>query len=227
MPASTSEVRGVPGLRDQGPGGGEPPHRGRGGGGGGGSDGQRDSPAELYHFLIQVVLISVVTLFGGLVLVYLLRQHNHANWRVVEVPNLLWLSTALLLASSATLEFARRALEHAAIRLYSRFLTATTFFGVCFLISQILALRELIQEGFYLRGNPHTALFYLLTGVHALHLLGGLVAINVLLFRAYFQASRAPEVIRKRQASAGIVALYWHFMDGIWMTLFLLLLWWK
>ena len=229
MPAPVNDTASAPELEDRIPGGGGPVDPGTGGGGDGdGSDEEQgSSSAALYQLLIKFTLLSVVMLFVTLVLVFVGHRRNPAYWRPIVVPNLLWLSTGLLLSSSVTLEFARRALDRAAVTVYSRFLAATTFLGVCFLISQLLALRELIEEGVYLRGNPHTAMFYLLTGVHGLHLFGGLIAINYLLFRAYFQSSREPVELKRRRASTGIVALYWHFMDGIWIGLFLLLLLWK
>ncbi|MGH9663359.1 MAG: cytochrome c oxidase subunit 3 [Bryobacteraceae bacterium] len=227
MPARPQDSVSPIDLEDRTPGGRGPVDPGTGGGGGdGGSDEeQRGSSSSLYRLLIKFALISVVMLFISLVLVFFARDRSPAYWRPIPVPNLLWLSTGLLLASSATLEFARRALDRVKISRYSRLLTATSFLGMLFLISQLLALRQLVEAGAYLRGNPHTAMFYLLTGVHGLHLFGGLLAVNYLLFRAYFQTSRHPVELRRRRAAAGIVALYWHAMDGIWIGLFLLLIW--
>lgn len=215
-------------LEDRIPGGRGPVDPGTGGGGGGGSnEGQHGSSSEMYRLLIKFALFSIGILFLSLVLIFLFRDRSPAYWRPIPIPSLLWFSTGLLLTSSLTLELARHALDQAKIVRYSRLLGLTTFLGMLFLISQLLALRQLVEAGVYLRGNPHTALFYLLTGVHALHLFGGLWAINYLLFRAYFQTTRQPAELKRRRASAGVVALYWHTMDGIWICLFLLLIWWR
>lgn len=228
MPAPLKDSVDALELDDRIPGGRGPVYPGHGGGGGDGSNEERDgSSHHLNRLLIKFTLVSIVVLFISLVLVFVDRGHDPKYWMPIAVPQFLWLSTGLLLASSVTLEFARHALEHAQVALYSRLLAATTFLGVWFLASQLLALRQLVEEGVYLRANPHTAMFYLLTGVHGLHVFGGLIAINFLLFRAYFQTSRQPAVLKSRRASTGIVALYWHAMDGVWIGLFLLLLWAK
>ena len=93
-------------------------------------------------------------------------------------------------------------------------------------MSQLFALRELAKQGIYLRNNPHSSLFYVLTGAHGIHLLGGMVA----LFCLVVTASRRPEVVlfdfRRQSSRTAAAALYWHFLAGIWLCLFICLLFW-
>jgi cytochrome c oxidase subunit 3 len=102
----------------------------------------------------------------------------------------------------------------------------TVGIGVAFLACQVLALRQLAEQGIYLRHNPHSSLFYVLTGVHGLHLLGGMAALSYLLIKA----SVRPEVVlfdfRRQRGRAAVAALYWHFLAGIWLCLFVGLLFW-
>jgi Heme/copper-type cytochrome/quinol oxidase, subunit 3 len=109
---------------------------------------------------------------------------------------------------------------------YGRWFLLTVLFGLGFLCTQFLAWRQLVAQGVYLSSNPHSAFFYLLTALHGLHLLGGIVALDYLLLHAWRR--RAPEQIGpRRAAAAGAVAIYWHFMDGLWIFLFLLLFLWR
>lgn len=104
-------------------------------------------------------------------------------------------------------------------------LEITVGIGLAFLGSQLFALRELMAQGLYLKHNPHSSLFYVVTGVHGLHLLGGIAALCYLLTRAALQ----PELIRvdRRQRSrTAVSALYWHFLTILWLGLFLFLLVW-
>ena len=95
-----------------------------------------------------------------------------------------------------------------------------------FWLRKLFALRELARQGIYLRNNPHSSLFYVLTGAHGVHLLGGMVALVCLLVTA----SRRPEVVlfdfRRQSSRTAAAALYWHFLAGIWLCLFLCLLFW-
>jgi cytochrome c oxidase subunit 3 len=133
------------------------------------------------------------------------------------------LSTGIILASSGTIESARRSLKQGIERRYGRLLLFTLVLGLAFLSAQLLGWRELVAQGVYLEGQPHSSFFYLFTGVHGLHLLGGILALSYLLAR-YRHAWSESE---RRQAVTDVVVLYWHFMDGLWVWLFLLLLVWR
>ncbi|HJU54721.1 MAG TPA: cytochrome c oxidase subunit 3, partial [Pyrinomonadaceae bacterium] len=94
------------------------------------------------------------------------------------------------------------------------------------LASQVFAWRELVAQGVYLATDNHSSFFYLLTGVHALHLAVGILALGFLLLRTRRRrAEKSAEL--KRRAAIGVVSVYWHFMDGLWILLFLLLFVWK
>jgi cytochrome c oxidase subunit 3 len=139
---------------------------------------------------------------------------------------MLWLSTALILLSSATFEASRRLLKRGDDRGYRRWLLATVLLGLGFLLTQLLAWRELVAQGIYLNTNPHSSFFYLLTGMHGLHLVGGILMAAYLLARAWRrQSGRQARALR--QDSANAAAVYWHFMDGLWIYLFLLLFLWR
>ena len=179
-----------------------------------------------------VALCSITMLFTALTSAYIVRSRLSTgnDWQPISVPHMLWLSTALILLSSATFEASRRLLKRGDDEGYRRWLAATVFLGLGFLLTQLLAWRELVAQGIYLNTNPHSSFFYLLTGVHGLHLVGGIVMAAFLLARAWPRQKKSGggQTLRGlRQDSAGAAALYWHFMDGLWIYLFLLLFLWR
>lgn len=165
-------------------------------------------------------------LFVTIGLVYHQRAKSAAHWQHIHVPHLLWLSSGLILASTWTLEIARAAFARRNSVRYAGWLAVTVGLGAAFLASQVFALRELASQGIYLRHNPHSSLFYVLTGAHGLHLFGGMVALVWLLVTA----ARRPEVVlfdfRKQTTRNAAAALYWHFLAGVWLCLFVALLFW-
>ena len=209
-------------------------YHGPGGGSGGrdprGGDGHAPHPGparefkpEWFRLAMWVGLGSVLVMFAVLMLVFLLRARRADNWQPVIFPQLFWFSTAVLMASSATLEAARGSLKRDRRRAYIRRLLLTGLLGLAFLALQLLAWQQLAARGFYLTGNPHSAFFYLLTGAHGVHLLGGILALAVLLVWERREGSEAYTPV-KRRTGADVTALYWHFMGGLWLCLFSLLL---
>ena len=218
-----------PEVRLGGPNGGGPrdlgPYdRGRGGGDDHGNDGRGVPGAGL--LAMRFLLVSISMLFVTIGVAYHERARSSAHWQHIHVPPLLWLSTGLILGSTWTLEIARSAFERRNSLGYARWLAVTVALGASFLGSQLFALRELAGQGIYLRNNPHSSLFYVLTGAHGLHLLGGMVALVCLLAIA----ARRPEVVlfdfRRQSSRTATAALYWHFLAGIWLCLFVCLLFW-
>lgn len=216
-------------VKPGGPGGGGPRDHGPfDPGGGGGDDGDRGGRGVPGAGLLAMrfLLVSITMLFVTIGVAYHERAKAPAHWQHIHVPPLLWLSTALILASTWTLELARAAFERKNSLRYARWLELTVAIGVAFLASQVFALRELAGQGIYLRNNPHSSLFYVLTGAHGLHLIGGIVALVYLLIKA----SVRPEVVlfdfKRQRNRAAAAALYWHFLAGIWLCLFLALLFW-
>lgn len=204
--------------------------RGDGRGPGGNDFAKRFEP-DRYRIGMWVALAGIAMLFTALTSAYIVRagwanDRVPPDWRPLVVPRLLWLSTALIIASSITFEIARRGLKRGAESVYGRWLLATVFLGLGFLASQLIVWRQLVAQGVYLSSNPHVAFFYLLTAAHGLHLLGGIFGLDYLLLRTWRKRSVEFED-KKRQALADSVSLYWHFMDGLWVYLFLLLFFWR
>lgn len=173
-----------------------------------------------------VGLASILMLFTALTSAYIVRAGLSDDWRPLEIPGFLWLSTTLILISSVTFEAARRAIKRVEVKAYNRWISLTAVLGLGFLTAQLLAWRQLVAQGIYLESNPHSSFFYVLTGTHGLHLLGGICGLSYLLLRTWKRLSSREAIIR-RQRAASVVGLYWHFMDGLWVYLFLLLFLWR
>ena len=179
-----------------------------------------------YRIGAWVMIAGIAMLFTALTSAYIVRAASATDWRPLALPRILWLSTALILLSSSTLEAARKNLKRLLDGSYVRWLSVTSILGVAFLLSQLLAWRQLSRQGVFLSSNPHSSFFYLLTATHGLHLVGGLLALLYLLFRTRQKRDDAVAEA-KRLASADAVGIYWHFMDGLWIYLFLLLFLWR
>jgi cytochrome c oxidase subunit 3 len=201
-------------------------------------DGQRafrDATPQQYRIGMWLTLAAILMMFAALTSAYVFRSTRvQQEWQTFAVPHMLWVSTLLILASSATFEAARRAEHGGRYLFYRRWLLASLLLGFGFLVSQLLAWRELVGQGIYLATNPHSSFFYLLTGLHALHLLGGILGLSYLAIRARGETAVVAGARgarnnsdRKRRASVDAIGLYWHFMDGLWVYLFALLFLWR
>ena len=204
-----------------GPGGGGP-----GGGGGGGEEPRRFSP-ERYRLGVLVGIASILMMFTALASALIVRSgmHTSVDWRGGQMPTFVYVSTGLIVLSSLTLMRAKASLKHAEEAGYRLWLTVTLLLGLGFLATQVLAWRQLVAAGVYLASNPHSSFFYVLTGLHAIHLVGGILALAYLNW--YVLRPRGAEWDAKRRGLTDVVGIYWHFMDVLWVFLFLLLFFWR
>jgi cytochrome c oxidase subunit 3 len=168
------------------------------------------------RFGLLAFLGTVSMLFIGFSSAYILRRAS-PDWRAIAPPMVLWLNTGLLVLSSVTLEIARRRLRAFDLTGAGRFSSATAVLGFAFLGGQVLTWRALRAQGVFLATNPHSSFFYLLTAVHAVHLLGGL-AFGVVAALRVRRVAFAPG-----EDGLGLFATYWHFLGALWLYLLFLL----
>jgi cytochrome c oxidase subunit 3 len=192
------------------------------------ADEPRDqAPPDKAKVVTWFLLIVVLMTFGGLAGAYVVIATNRvAEWRPFELPIQVWMSTALIVASSLTYHIAQKAIfanDHQRLR---RFLIITTVLGAAFISSQIIVWLELVNRGYYLSGNPYAGFFYIITGIHAVHVLGGVIALGAIITRSSTQTEFGPELEYRRNL-ARAVGWYWHFIGILWIALFAMLGFWK
>jgi cytochrome c oxidase subunit III len=183
--------------------------------------------ADKSRIFMWFLLLVVIMTFGGLFSAYLVIASNRVlEWRPFSLPYQVWVSTALLLLSSLAYQFGKSALIADRATAALRWFFVTAALGAMFIASQLLAWMALVDRGLYLSGNQYAGFFYLLTGVHAIHVLGGLAALGYILLRVRLTSSDADEQ-KKKKGQAQAIGWYWHTMDGLWLLVLFLLGFWK
>jgi len=169
-----------------------------------------------------LVLLAVITsLFGLFISAYWMRmEHAHGDWIPLAVPRLLWLNTALLILSSAGMQWASVAARRSQAQRVRVALITGGAFAWAFLAGQLLAWRQLSAAGYFVASNPAVAFFYLLTAVHGLHLLGGLLVWG----RTVTRMARSGAELIDVRSSVELCTVYWHFLLLVWLVLFAVLL---
>lgn len=176
-------------------------------------------PARTYRTGMYMALAAIVMLFAAFTSAMIVRRGISNDWVPTALPHILYVNTIVLLASSATLEFSRRSLIAKLDGRFLQWLYVTMLLGLAFVGGQLLAWRQLASRGVYLATNPSSSFFYLLTASHGIHLLGGIGALFYLALWARKLASTP-----RRRAVVDVAAIYWHFMDGLWVFILLLLI---
>jgi cytochrome c oxidase subunit 3 len=168
------------------------------------------------------ILLAVITsLFGLFISAYWMRmEHAHGDWTPLAVPRLLWLNTALLILSSAGMQWARGAARRAQADRVRVALIAAGVLALAFLAGQLVAWRQLSASGYFMANSPAIAFFYLLTGVHGLHLLGGLFVWG----KTVVRMAQAGVELLDVALSVELCTVYWHYLLLVWLVLFALLL---
>jgi cytochrome c oxidase subunit III len=177
----------------------------------------RGTTVSTGQLTVLALLATAGMLFAGFASAYLVRREG-ADWVREPLPTILIFSTMILLISSATLEISRSALRRGESTAALLWAGATTFLGLAFLAGQLDAWKQLAAQGVYLPSGPYSSFFYVLTAVHGVHLGGGIIALAYLLWRIW-----------RSEPGRGIMdvfrscAMYWHFVGGVWLLLYLLL----
>ena len=168
------------------------------------------------QFGLWALMATITMLFAGFTSAYLARQAG-ADWQPIPRPPILWLNTLILLASSGTLVRAVRSQRRGDRQALKKWLFITVCLGILFLLGQVRAWQLLNQQGIFLPTSPHASFFFLLTAVHGLHLVAGLIALVYVTGRAW------KELYQPDDVGVRLVATFWHFLDILWIYLFVLI----
>lgn len=171
-----------------------------------------------YKFTLWVGMASILMMFAGFTSAYIVKR-NDSNWLEFSLPPVFAISTAVILFSSLTIHLAARSFKARNMIRYRILITVTAALGVLFVILQAMGFRYLQEHGVKLIGNGSNAsgsFLGVITGVHMLHVIGGVIVLIVMFLRAFNSRSKNYSSVPIEVAST-----YWHFVDAIWIYLFI------
>lgn len=180
----------------------------------------KEPKAKLHplKFTLWVGLASIVMMFAGLSSAYIVKSYQ-ANWLSFNIPLIFWYSTAVILISSLTIMLCRKAFINREMLLYRRWLGVTTLLGIAFVFLQYEGFTHLWASGITLTRNVSFSFLYIIVGLHAIHVIGGVVALVVIYLRSF-------SMNRKNYSPVSIemMSTYWHFVDILWLYLLIFLI---
>jgi cytochrome c oxidase subunit 3 len=171
-----------------------------------------------HKFTLWVAMGAIIMMFAGLTSAYIVRR-NQENWLEFALPPIFWYSTVIILFSSLTMYLALKAFKARMMARYKTLVTFTALLGLLFGVCQFWGFFYLNGHGIQLLGqgsNPAASFIAVIAGLHILHVLGGVIALLVIFARAY-----SSRVKRYNVTGIEIVSTYWHFVDILWIYLFI------
>lgn len=171
-----------------------------------------------YKFTLWVAIGSIVMMFAGLTSAYVVRR-SQANWTGYELPVVFWYSTVVIVLSSITMMLAVRHFKQRMMAKYRSLLTATFVLGVIFLTLQVVGFMQFIKAGLALGKTNSVDYLYVIVSLHALHVIGGVIALAVMFAKAF-----SVKVRNYSSVPVEVMATYWHFVDILWVYLLLFLI---
>ena len=171
-----------------------------------------------HKFTLWVGIGSILMMFAGLTSAYIVKR-NQANWLTFELPQLFWYSTAVIMLSSATIYMAGKAFREREMTKYRNLMVATLVLGVLFIVLQVLGFKQLWAIGVTLQANVSYSFLYVIVGLHAIHVVGGVIALAVTLVKGFSKRTRSYDSV-----PVDLMSTYWHFVDILWIYLLIFLL---
>lgn len=167
-----------------------------------------------HKFTLWVAMASIVMMFAGLTSAFIVKS-NLSGWRTVELPQIFWVSTGVIVLSSVSIQMAVKAFKQRKMQTYRALLITTFILGIVFVICQILGFSELWSHNIRFRGSSGAGqFFYAIAGLHALHVLGGIVVLSVMFVKSISGKTKIYSAI-----PVEVMATYWHFIDVLWLYL--------
>ena len=166
-----------------------------------------------HKFTLWVALGSIIMMFAGLTSAYVVKREQ-PGWTTFSIPRAFWYSTVVILTSSLTIQMALKAFKEREMQRYRNLLTTTAILGILFVVLQWTGFRQIWSTGITFKGSGGGQFLYIIAGLHAVHVLGGILALIVMFVKAY-----ASKVRSYNSVPVELMSTYWHFVDLLWIYL--------
>jgi cytochrome c oxidase subunit 3 len=181
--------------------------------------------ARSYKLLLLFTMISMTMMFAGLTSAFVVSK-SRADWlKDFQLPTAFYLSTAVIICCSITFHLAKKSIQNDNQRATTKFLLATLALGIGFVVLQFVGFGQIVANGYYFTGAASsitTTFLYIVTVVHLLHLAGGLISLLIIIYNHFKQKYNSTQTL-----GIELGAMYWHFLDLLWVYLFLFLYFFK
>lgn len=171
-----------------------------------------------HKFTLWVAIGSIIMMFAGLTSAYIVKG-GLPGWSTLEVPTVFYYSTFILLVSSVTVQSALRSFKERKMRQYRMLITITAVLGLIFMALQLIGFSQLWNSGITWAGSGAGQFLYIIFGLHGLHVLGGVIALIAMFAKAFSSRYR-----NYNPVSVELISTYWHFVDLLWIYLFVFFL---
>lgn len=180
--------------------------------------GGRGKKVHPHKFTMWVAIGSIVMMFAGLTSAFIVKS-NQAGWKTINIPTVFWISTAVIIVSSITVQMSLRSFKQREMNQY-RFLTGLTLLlGVAFVVLQWIGFQQLWEQKITFKGSGSGQFLYVIFGLHALHVIGGVIALIIMFVKAF-----VGKVKLYSSVPVEVMATYWHFVDLLWLYLLIFFL---
>ncbi len=173
------------------------------------------SKIHQYKFALWVGIASIIMMFAAFTSAYIVRR-SAGNWFEFKLPDIFWFNTIVILLSSATIHFSYISFKKGNEKMYKLLLIATFLLGLAFIALQYQGWVAMDAIGATFTINPSSSFIYVISGLHAAHVLGGIAAIITAMVHAYILPFKPTP---RRQLRFELVVQYWHFVDILWVYL--------
>lgn len=181
--------------------------------------------ARSYKLILLFAMVSMFMMFAGITSAFVVSK-SRADWlKDFQLPTAFYISTAVILSCSVTFHFAKKAIQKDNRNATTSFLLATLALGILFVILQFVGFRQIVDNGYFFTGSASTittTFLYVVTIVHLAHLAGGLISLLIIIYNHFKQKYNSTQTL-----GIELGAMYWHFLDFLWVYLFLFLYFFK
>ncbi len=179
---------------------------------------KKNTKIHPHKFTLWVGIGSILMMFAGLTSAYIVKR-NQANWQTFDLPLAFWYSTAAIILSSITIMMAQSSFKKRMMSRYRLLMTATLILGSIFIVLQVVGFQQLWDNGIKLEGNVSYSFLYVIVGLHAAHVIGGVITLIVMCLQAFRSNVRNYSIV-----PVELMSTYWHFVDILWIYLLVFLL---
>jgi cytochrome c oxidase subunit III len=176
---------------------------------------QRQKKIHPHKFTLWVAIGSILMMFAGLTSAFIVKS-NQAGWQQVVMPKVFWISTVTILISSITVQMALRSFKQREMSQYRLLIGITLLFGTAFVSLQWIGFQQLWAQRITFKGSGAGQFLYVIFGLHALHVIGGIITLLVMFIKAF-----AGKIKLYSSVPVEVAATYWHFVDILWLYLFI------